>query len=70
MSGVSFSPSDILLTCAPKSRSSKAHQLTDSQEFTLCILRFNSIMLTCTDWNMCNILQFSHSVNIHFKQPY
>lgn len=23
--------------CAPKSRSSKAHQLTDSQEFTLCI---------------------------------
>lgn len=27
-------------------------------------------MLKCTDWNMCNILQFSHSVNIHFKQPY
>lgn len=33
-------------------------------------LRFNNIMLKCTDWNMCNILQFSHSVNVHFKQPY
>lgn len=27
-------------------------------------------MLKCTDWNICNILQFSYSVNIHFKQPY
>jgi len=24
-------------------------------------------MLKCIDWNICNILQFSHSVNVHFK---
>lgn len=46
---------------------------TSAERFTgiyFVYLRFNNILLKCTDWNMCNILQFSHSVNIHFKQPY